>query len=82
MNRVGILKSTLVSDMEMQGLECSLLVLLMSSISSLCSLSFLLEWRIVMYVLCHCVLKVCDLLFYFAFTEVTVKRLPWVSEKI
>jgi hypothetical protein len=37
-------------------------------------LSFL-PFRMVMGILCHCILEVCDLLFNFDFTEVTVNRL-------
>ena len=62
------LKNALTSAMEMQKSEFALLilVLLWSSISSLCYIS--IPFGIGIYILCHCMLEVCDLLFYFDFT--------------
>lgn len=39
-----------------------------------------LPFRTVVYILCYIMLEIHDLLFYFDFTEVTDKGLPWVSE--
>lgn len=64
---VGDLKRVLTSDMELQSLELAQLVFCLAlvqyfptTLSSLC-------FGIVMYILCHYMLKVCDLLFYFNF---------------
>lgn len=55
---IGDLDSSLTLDMEMQIVEFALWgVLLWASISSLCSLSTLLEWQCTLYV------EICDLLF-------------------
>lgn len=35
----------------------------------------------IMFILCHCMLEVCNLLFDFDFVGVAIKSLPWFSEK-
>lgn len=39
-----------------------------------------LTFWMVIYILCYCMLKACNLLLILILKEVTIKRLPWVSE--
>ena len=60
--------NTLTPDMELQNLNflCLSSVFVWSSISSLFPF---LPFGMVMYILCHYMLEVCELLFYFDFIE-------------
>lgn len=63
LKEVGDLKSTLTSDRKMQSLECTQLVsrfVLVQYFLFQC-----LAFGIVMYILCHCMLEVSDLVFDF-----------------
>lgn len=61
------LKSILTSDMKMQSLEFAQIVLGLALAQYFCLLPFLL-CGMVIYILCHYILKVCDLLFDFNLT--------------
>ncbi|EGW10137.1 hypothetical protein I79_024307 [Cricetulus griseus] len=69
---VGDLKSILTTDTEMQSLEFTQLIFGLSLIPYFL---IMFPFGMVMYILCHCILEVCDLLFHFDLTGVTVKRL-------
>ena len=65
LNRVGALKSIETSDMEMQGLEFAQLVFSLALIQYFLTMLPFLHFEMVMYILCHCMLQVCDLFFLF-----------------
>ena len=59
----GDTKNSLVLDMEMQNLELSLLILGLALVQYFLIMLLFLWFRMVMYILCCCMLEVCDLLF-------------------
>ena len=65
LKEVGYLKSTLTSDMEMQSLEFAQLVFSLALVQYFLPMLPFLPFQLVMYILCHCMLKVCDLLYLF-----------------
>ena len=67
---VGDLKNAWTSDMKMQNLKLDLLVFSLALVQHF--LTTLPSFGMVMYLLCHYMLEVYDLLFYFDFTGVTV----------
>ena len=68
MKGVGKHKGALTSDMEMQSLEFALIVLGLALVQYFLTMLPSLCFRMVMYILCHYMLEVCDLLFDFDFT--------------
>ena len=64
------LKSALTSDMEIQNLQFALLGSGIALVQYFLTMLPFLLCGMVMYILCHCMLEVCDLLFYFDFTGV------------
>ena len=62
--------------MERQSLEFAQLVFGLAVVRSFLAVLSFLPFGLAVYVLCHCMLEVYDLLFDFDFTGVTVKRLP------
>lgn len=58
---VGDLKSALMADLEMQSLEFAHLFFSLTLVQYLFTV---LSFAIVLYVLCHYMLEVCDLLFF------------------
>jgi hypothetical protein len=74
--RLGALKSTLTTGMEMWGLKLDLLVVHLALAKYFLALLYFLPFRMEMHILCHIRLDVWELLFNFNFAGVTVKRLP------
>lgn len=70
---VGDLKSVLTSDMEMQSLEFVQLIFSLTLVQYFLTMPPSLCFGMVMNILCHYMLEVCDL--YFGFIGDTVKRL-------
>ena len=69
MNEVGHLKTSLTSAMEMQSLEISLLVSRLPLDEDFLTVLLPLPLGTVIYILCHDMLKVCNLLFDFDYLE-------------
>lgn len=63
LNRVGDLKNVLTLCREMQSLESTLLVFNLALFQYFFTMLPFLYFGIVIYILCHCILQVCDLLF-------------------
>ena len=61
--RLGALKSTLTSDMEMWGLKLDLLVVHLALAKYFLALLYFLPFRMEMHILCHIRLEVWELLF-------------------
>lgn len=61
----GDVKSALTSDMEMQRLECALLVSGLALVQYFFTMRLFLPFGMVMRILCHYMLKIYDLLFDF-----------------
>lgn len=57
----GNLKSVLTSDMEMQSLEFAQLVFGLTLVQYFLTMFPFLHFGVVMYILCHYMLQVCDL---------------------
>lgn len=57
----------LTSDMEMQSLELAQRVLSLALVQGFLPVLPFFPFRMLMYVVCHCLLNICDLLFYFDF---------------
>lgn len=74
--RVRDLKSTLTSDMEMRNLEFVLLLFGIALFQYFLTMLSFLPSRMVMYILCYCMLEVCGQFLILILQEVTVKRLP------
>lgn len=68
------LKSTMTSNRKMQNLEFAGLVLGLALIYYFFTVLPFFPFGMVMYILCCCMFKVCDLLLFVIW--VTVKRLP------
>lgn len=64
---LGDVKATLISDMEMLSLESALLVFHFALVQSFLMVLPFLPFGKIMYILWHCMLEVCDLLFKFWF---------------
>lgn len=62
--------------MQMQGLEFALLGFSLSLAQYFLTVLPSLPVGMVMYILCHCMLEICGLLFYSGLLGDTVKRLP------
>ena len=75
------LKSTFSSYMEMQRLEFARVDFVLALAQSFFTMLPFFPFGMVMHILCHHTLGVCDLLFEFDFTGTAVKRLPLVSEE-
>lgn len=75
LKRSGDLKSTLISDIEMLSLEFASLVFGLVLVQYFL---IMILFAMVMYILCHCMLETCDLLFDSVFIGGD-KRLPQVS---
>lgn len=71
-------KSSMISNRKMQNLEFAGLVLGLALIYYFLTVLPFSPFGMVMYILCRCMFKVCDLLLFVIW--VTVKRLPGVSE--
>lgn len=72
---VGDLKSPLTSAMEMQNFGVCPAGFQSLVQYFLIMLPFLL-FGMTIYILCHCMLEIYNLPFYFDFTEVTIERCP------
>lgn len=79
--QLEILKKCLTSDLKMQNLEFDLLVFILILIQYFLIMLPFLYVRMLIYNLCHCILKICDLLFIFVLQAVIIKRQLHVSEK-
>ena len=65
LKEVGDLKSILTSDMEIQNLECVKLVFRLALVHYFLTILPFLHFGMVMYILVHYMLEVCNLLSYF-----------------
>ena len=66
--KAGTLKGTLMSNVVMQGWVFALQAFGLVSVQYFLTILPFLPLRMVMYILCLCMLDVCDLLFDFDFT--------------
>ena len=78
--RFAILNRASSSAVEMYNVVFSLLVFIPVWVQYVLIMIPFVPSGMVIYILCHWLLTVCDL-HLFWFQQVTVKRLPWVSEK-
>ena len=58
----------LISDRKMQSLEFALLGFALALVPQFLTMLFSLPFAMIIYILCHCMLEVWDLVFYFSFT--------------
>ena len=65
---IGYLKSVLISGMQMQSLEFPQLAFGLAVVHYFLTMFQSLCFGIVMYILCHYVLEICNLIFDFNFT--------------
>lgn len=72
-------KIALILDTWIQNLEFALLVFSLALVQYFLTMLLL---GMVMYILNHYMMELCDLLFYFDFTGVSVKRLPQVQKRL
>ena len=75
LKRVEDLKSVLTSDLETQSLEFAQMVFGLPLVQYFLSMLPSLHFGMVLYILCHYMLEVCDLLFYFDFQVIIIKTL-------
>lgn len=76
LKEVGDLKNTLTSDIKMQSLGFALLIFGFAFVHHFFAMLSFIPFVMVVYILHHCMLAICGLLFYSNFTGVTVKRFP------
>lgn len=81
MKGVGDLKRVLTSDMELQSLEFAQQVFGLALVQYFLTMFPFPHFRMVMYILCHYMLEVCNLLYYFDFTGDYISEISQVSEE-